>query len=228
VSHRLSFLGFGWSGALVSKSTHESICSRCNEPFFPDLRNRTRQRSCYRPECRKARKVKSHQLWLAKNPNHFKGKSNVIRTQQWRVAHPKYWRRSKAKSKPAPLQDAAPSPPTENHQVQPTPPLQDGVPPLQDSITRNPLIIGIISHVFRCTLQDSLEVLINELIIKGTELRAAMAEAQMNQRQSTTYAAKDTLSCRTPPPSVGPSQLACSPPSAAECASGPRPSSSPT
>src|SRR5436190_3767521 len=33
---------------------------------------RKRQHFCYKPVCRKARKVKSHQLSLGKNPSHFK------------------------------------------------------------------------------------------------------------------------------------------------------------
>jgi len=56
----------------------ESIKVRENLPalqrtILPELRNRTRQHFCYKPECRKARKVKSHQLWLANNPTISRG-----------------------------------------------------------------------------------------------------------------------------------------------------------
>ena len=149
----LFFTGVRWSGGRVNLSKHEKICRHCNEPFFPELRNRTRQHFCYKPECRKARKVKSHQLWLANNPDHFKGAANVLRMQRWREAHPGYSRRAKAKSGLLPA--VSPVAPAKHHQPQAMPALQDGVPPLQDSIRCNPLIIALVAHVFGCTLQDS-------------------------------------------------------------------------
>lgn len=208
----LFFTGVRWSGGRVNLSKHEKICRHCNEPFFPELRNRTRQHFCYKPECRKARKVKSHQLWLANNPDHFKGAANVLRVQRWREAHPGYSRRAKAKSGLLPA--VSPVAPAKHHQPQAMPALQDGVPPLQDSIRRNPLIVGLVAHVFGCTLQDSVEKVIGELIIRGMELRARMHGAKTISRKSAKYDAQKTRASRKPAPVTGAGQMACSPPGA--------------
>jgi len=141
--------------------TQPKICRHCNEPFVPDLRNRTRQDYCSKPECRKARKVKSQQLWLAKNPTHFKGSENVVRVQQWRHAHPQYWRRSSGSRTP---------PESVKQDSRRRPPLQDRLLALQDSVARNPLIIGLIAHIFGSTLQDDIEGHMRRLIIAGMEI----------------------------------------------------------
>ena len=210
----LFFTGVRWSGGRVSLSKYEKICRHCNEPFFPELRNRTRQHFCYKPECRKARKVKSHQLWLANNPDHFKGAANVLRVQRWREAHPGYWRRVKAKAKSGLLPDVSPVTRSKNHHPQSMPALQDHVLPLQDSIRRNPLIVGLVAHVFGCTLQDSVEKVIGELIIRGMELRARMHGAKTISRKSAKYDAQKTRASRKPAPVTGAGQMACSPPGA--------------
>lgn len=210
----LFFTGVSWSGGRVNLSKHEKICRHCNEPFFPELRNRTRQHFCYKPECRKARKVKSHQLWLTNNPDHFKGAANVLRVQRWREAHPRYWRRAKAKAKSGLLPAVSPVAPAKHHQPQAMPALQDGVPPLQDSIRCNPLINGLVAHVFGCTLQDSVEKVISDLIIRGMDLRSRMHGAEKNRRKSAKYDAQKTQVSRKSAPATGAGQLACSPPGA--------------
>jgi len=44
-------------------------CLYCPEFFIPDARNRGRQHSCGRPECRKASKAASQRTWLNKPEN---------------------------------------------------------------------------------------------------------------------------------------------------------------
>lgn len=154
-------LGVWWP---MTQPTNAKICRHCNEPFFPDLRNRHRQHFCYKPGCRKARKLQSQQLWVAKNPDYFKGSANVARVQQWRETHPGYSRRQGGPvTKPS--LSASPS-----DAPQPGVPLQDRVPALQDSITRNPLIIGLIAHLFGCTLQDDIEDQMRRLIMVGMKI----------------------------------------------------------
>ena len=210
----LFFTGVSWSGGRVNLSKHEKICRHCNEPFFPELRNRTRQHFCYKPECRKARKVKSHQLWLTNNPDHFKGAANVLRVQRWREAHPRYWRRAKAKAKSGLLPAVSPVVPAKHHQPQAMPALQDGVPPLQDSIRCNPLINGLVAHVFGCTLQDSVEKVIPALIIRGMKLRTTMHGTETNRKKSAKYDAQKTRVSRKLAPAAGAGQTACPPSSA--------------
>ena len=191
----------------MNLSKHEKICRHCGQPFRPDLRNRARQHYCYKPACRKARKDRSHRIWRAKNPDHFKGEWNVDHVRQWRALHPGYWRRSKARSKPVRPERGAVQLPAKNHQLDPA-------LPLQDSITRNPLILGLMAHVFGCTLQDCVEKIIPALIIKGMEIRALMDGAKTICRKSTNHDAQNTSARRKPAPATGAGQLACSPPGA--------------
>jgi len=144
-------------------TTNSRICRNCGLPFTPNPHNRHRQQFCFRPECRRASKAASQHLWLAKNPEHFHGSENVLRVQEWRHAHPGYARRSQSKrnrrlepnvSGPPPASDA----------------LQDFVPPLQDFVCHNPLIVGLIAHIFGCALQEDVDMNVRWLINRGNEI----------------------------------------------------------
>ena len=187
----------------MNLSKHEKTCRHCGQPFRPDLRNRARQHYCYKPACRKARKEQSHRSWRAKNPDHFKGEWNVDHVRQWRLLHPGYWRRSKTRPKQVRSNGSAIPRAAKNHQPAPALPLQDCVAPLQDSIKRNPLILGLITHVFGCTLQDCVEKIIPALIIKGMEIRAMMDGAKTIRRKSAKHDAQNSYARRKPAPTTG-------------------------
>ena len=70
-------------------------CCHCNQLFVPDHRNKSRQRYCKKPECRKASKADSQKRWCQKpeNIDYFHGPHNVERVQRWREANPGYSRR---------------------------------------------------------------------------------------------------------------------------------------
>lgn len=195
----------------MNLSKHEKICRHCCQPFRPDLRNRARQDYCYKPACRQARKLRSYRLWRARYPNHFKGDWNTDRVREWRKAHPGYSRRSKSRVKSATPQASDPPPSAEHHDPQPTLPLPNGVPPLPDSVRRHPLILGLIAHVFGAALQNSVEKVIGELIIKGMEIRAMLDGTKMNCSKSAKYDAQKTRVSRRPAPATGAGQTARSP-----------------
>lgn len=133
-------------------------CKHCRQLFLPDYRNRDRQEYCNKPGCRQAHKKESQRCWLAKpeNRNHFKGHENVERVQQWRKAHPGYWRKDWRA-----LQDDCGSQVIATESVVPAKtPLQD------DCLKSNPLIIGLISH-FSGALQDDIESFVDRLQTKG-------------------------------------------------------------
>jgi hypothetical protein len=46
-------------------------CLFCGRYFTPDYRVKDRQKSCCRPECRKARKKSAQENWVKKNPDYF-------------------------------------------------------------------------------------------------------------------------------------------------------------
>ena len=70
-------------------------CLYCGKLFTPDARNHRTQRYCGEKDCRKASKAASQKKWLSKDENkdYFRGEANVKRVQEWRKAHPEYWKR---------------------------------------------------------------------------------------------------------------------------------------
>ena len=145
-------------------------CLNCDDFFDSDSRNAGRQRYCNKPECRGASKAASQAAWLAKpqNSDYFSDHSHVVRVQAWRLAHPGY---SRATRKDAlqdtlqdTLQDALPVQGidlieemsnrvaiSQAPEMSKTPSLQDALPPLE------PMMTGLIAHVFSCALQDDID-----------------------------------------------------------------------
>lgn len=165
----------------------QHICTHCSQPFFPDRRNLYHQLFCNQPECRQASKAKSQKQWLKQNRDYFRGRQNVERVQAWRKAHPGYGKRSPTNSIRT-LQDELPLDPTTNQgvapklPVQPLAPLQDICLPLQDVWIRNPLMTGMISHLFDCTLQEDIEQTVRRLVIKGMDILGTTPGAKCNTK----------------------------------------------
>ena len=137
----------------MKKKTTGLICLNCKQPFVPNWRNRKRQRFCQKPECRKASKTLSQQIWVANNPDHFRKSKGRGRVRQWRATPPDGGKRSQVQSQAAPLQDV-----------------------VQDSVSRNPLIYGLIADLYGCALQDFVEEKIRSLIMKGVKIQLGKAE----------------------------------------------------
>jgi hypothetical protein len=57
-------------------------CLFCGRYFTPDYRVGDRQKSCRRPECRKARKKTARESWSEKNPGYFRGRYPYVKS--WR------------------------------------------------------------------------------------------------------------------------------------------------
>lgn len=68
----------------MKPSPETRTCAHCHKRFIPDYRNRHHQKYCAKPACRRASKHTSQALWLAKNPDFFKGAEHVFRVQVWR------------------------------------------------------------------------------------------------------------------------------------------------
>jgi len=133
-------------------------CKHCRKLFIPDYRNYKRQKYCRDPACRHAYRIQIQKNWRAKKENrdYFRGKTNVERVQEWRKAHPGYW-----KKKRVTLQDDCDIQPVATKSVTVLgKPLQD------DCFRNNPLIIGMISH-FSGALQDDIASVLVSLHAKG-------------------------------------------------------------
>ena len=126
------------------KITRRRKCKHCKKLFYPDPRNRTRQKYCSEPECREASKKASRRRWLQKpkNRDYFRGPENVIRVQQWRNENPRYW--VKPPSNKNALQDSLSGNPVKNQSVRPV--LNPDA--LQEIlIEQHTVLFGLIAHL---------------------------------------------------------------------------------
>ncbi len=129
-------------------------CYNCGKLFVPDHRNRSRQKYCNLPDCRKASKAASQKKWLNKpeNQDYFQGPDHVERVQQWRKKNPEYWK-SKPKTTLVALQDPLIAQQTENNKD--TDQITDNA--LQDALISQPsVLIGLISNFIGSALQDDI------------------------------------------------------------------------
>jgi hypothetical protein len=149
-------------------------CLNCSEFFDPDCRNAGRQQYCSEPDCRRASKAAAQAAWLAKpqNTDYFCDPSHVARVQAWRAAHPGY-SRVRRKVSPA-LQDALPVQVidsieetikrTEIPNTPEIPALQDPLAPLE------PMLTGLIAHLFGFALQDDIDQIKVHLVQLGSDI----------------------------------------------------------
>ena len=97
----------------------------------------------------------SQRRWLAKpaNRDHFRGKENVQRVQEWRQAHPGYWRKKSARPNPT---EPVGAQGVESGRVLVTQRPQTSST-LQDvCLTDHPVFIGLISMITSSTLQEDI------------------------------------------------------------------------
>lgn len=144
-------------------------CRHCGEFFCPDYRNRYHQHYCGSADCRRASKAASQRRWLHHkgNQDYFRGPQQVRRVQEWRKAHPGYWKRKKQKSGEGQAfavqglnqgQSSCNAPPT---------PLRT----LQDyCLSQEPEFIGLISMFTGHTLQEDIAQTVRQLLNRGQSI----------------------------------------------------------
>ena len=143
-------------------------CKNCQSFFVPDPRNANRQAYCTKDECRKASKRASQRKWLEKpaNRDYFRCAENTRRVQQWREAHPKYWRRKVAQSESA-LQDPSNTQPSD---IACNSPGFVGNA-LQDLLITQPFVmLGLIAHFTGDALQDNIDATLLRLQQLGRDI----------------------------------------------------------
>lgn len=156
-------------------------CRHCNQFFSPDCRNLYHQHYCQSPDCRLASKAASQHQWLRQKANrdYFRGSQQVQRVQQWRKAHPGYWKRKK--------------PPSEGNQVAepqvvkskqsscnvPSSPLRT----LQDfCLSQEPLVVGLISMFTGSTLQEDIAATTDKLLNRGRNILGLVLQESRNSQ----------------------------------------------
>jgi hypothetical protein len=137
--------------------------------FEADYRNGHHQHYCSGPACRRASRVAAQRKWRRQpeNRDHFRGPEEVKRVQEWRQAHPDYWKQRSAPDsggQPAPPQEVNPGQSSRNAPASPRPPLQDVC------LSENPVLIGLISLVTGSTLQDDIAATARQLLRRGRNI----------------------------------------------------------
>ena len=143
-------------------------CRGCGELFHPDYRNRRRQKYCAKPACRHASKRARQARWRA-SPNgrdYFQGPENVLRVQEWRKAHPGYWRRKRRERERA-LQDDCSAQPTGCQEVM-SELMREA---LQDVCSSQPaVLVGLVSSLTGSALQDDIASSLRRFHARGQQI----------------------------------------------------------
>ena len=146
----------------------QRTCRHCKKLYLPDARTRDRQKHCSAPECKRASKAWRQRRWL-NNPagrNYFREPDNVERVQQWRKAHPGYWRRKRPETKNA-LQDDCASQPLDRDEGKE----QLSAVALQDDCLMQPaLVVGLIANLTGSTLQGDIALTIRKMHAYGQNI----------------------------------------------------------
>jgi hypothetical protein len=153
----------------MSRAPRRRKCLCCSQLFLPDPRTVDRQRYCSLPACRLVSKAASQRRWLSKDGNGdtFRGPDQVRRVQEWRRAHPGYWKRNKprpAGTQPVADQSANPDQSSCNAPGSPLLALQD------DWISQAPAFVGLISMVTGSTLQEDIAATTRQVLLRGRNI----------------------------------------------------------
>lgn len=153
---------------MPSKRCRRRHCLHCNGLYKPDPRNRTRQRYCSEPDCRRASRKASQARWLAKpgNAGYFRGAANTGRNRVWREANPGYWRR---RASPDARQDSLPSQNIDNQEVAGI--LTDHAQ--QDALfLQSVVFVGLIAKLTDSTQQETIDGSVRRLHALGRQVMA--------------------------------------------------------
>ncbi len=173
----------------MSQTPERRKCHCCNTFFFPDYRNRARQQYCGKPDCRQASKAASQRRWLRQpaNRDYFRDAQNVARVQQWRKAHPGYWRKKPEKTaqsdgtQPIAAEGINPGQASCNVPGSPLGTLQDFC------LAKDPAFIGLISMVTGRTLPEDIAATARRVIDQGRNILGQVSPEQHHAKPCPDY-----------------------------------------
>ncbi|MDO8539030.1 MAG: hypothetical protein Q7S40_01205 [Opitutaceae bacterium] len=154
--------------------TEPRNCLNCKRLFAPDYRHRHDQFYCAKPACKKARQAASLQRWREhpENRGFWRGRWNIERVQEWRAAHPEYWKRVKKKQgagRGVALQNAMKPVQASDYKLDNSNGVGDCVTKrvLGDLKAQDPVLIGLIAQLTGDTLQNAIHQTTTRLYEKG-------------------------------------------------------------
>lgn len=158
-------------------------CLHCSKLFEPDYRHRHDQFYCAKPACKKARQAASLQRWREhpENQDFWRGRWNIERVQEWRAAHPEYWKRRKRKQgavRGVALQNAMKSVQVIDLKVDHGSPTGDCVTKRVLAVlkTQDPVLVGLIAQLTGDTLQNAIHQTTARLYEKGQAVMGQLLE----------------------------------------------------
>lgn len=150
------------------KKVKRRKCLHCCELFDPDRRNVRHQKYCSKADCRKAGKAASQRRWLEKqeNRNYFRGPSNVQRVQEWRRAHPGYWRSKRTQSGVALQEDSCAQAVERSKETEDL-----AGTALQDLLSNQAIVLaGLIANLIGSSLQEDIARTTRQLLMLGCDI----------------------------------------------------------
>lgn len=189
------------------KRRRKRKCHNCKKAFLPSAQNVQKQCYCGAAVCKKASARKANKRWRAKNPDHHTGSEAIMRVQEWRAAHPGYWRRKAEPLEPNALQDDCIAQVVDDQEESASLErfaLQD------DCIVQSPVLLGLISTLTGSALQDDIAVTCRGLHKQGRRILDARSGIFATIHHTESYA-KTSSRFKTPPPGSDSVQLGRSP-----------------
>ncbi len=161
----------------MAKRIRRRKCRNCGELYYPDHRNRKKQKYCSKADCRAASKRASNLKWRQKEENrdYFSGPDQVARVQEWRQLNPGYSAGRPKKQKALQEHSTSESPATQgdNGDLKRT--------SLQDHLSRqSPVLIGLIAKLTENTLQDDIAKTITSMREFGLDILNNVVENNKN------------------------------------------------
>jgi len=161
-------------------------CHCCSTFFLPDYRNCKHQHYCSAPDCRRASKLASQRRWYRKpeNLSHYRNGEGTKRMQDWRAAHPGYWRKKSPVSAGAQSAEPQALNPEQTSRNAPKPlPLA-----LQDfCLAKEPAFIGLISMFMGSALRDDIQVFARRLVEQGCNILGLVLPEQPKEKTGSDY-----------------------------------------
>ena len=169
----------------MSRGPRRRKCLCCSQFFLPDPRTADRQRYCSKLDCRQASKAASQRRWLSKDGNGdvFRGPDQVARVQEWRRAHPGYWKRTRprsARTQPVANQPTEPAQSSCNAPGSPLLALQD------DWLSQTPAFVGLVSMLTGTALQEDIAATTRQVLLRGRNILGLLPATQAGSRPAVT------------------------------------------